>query len=377
MTHFFVVRKTLGDQVGWLEANYDGAQDFDLALKLIERTDKICHIQKILYHWRTVEGSTAGSSQNKEFAVQAGEKALAAHLERCEEGAKVVVGKFPYEIRYAIKADPKVSIIIPNRNNQPVLKRLIDSIYQKSTYKNIEILIVENGSSSQELFEYYDVLRKNAQIKILNWEKEFNYSLVNNFGEQHATGDVILLLNNDLEVISGDWIERMLEHALRKEVGAVGAKLYYPNDTIQHAGVIVGMFGAAGHSHKGYPRSAPGYYNRLQCVQNYTALTAACLMLRRDIYKKVGGLDPAFVVEFGDVDFCLRILEHGYHNVWTPFAELYHHESLTRGGYDSDEKRNLNYHEVNLFQTRWAKFLEKSDPSYSPNLTHKKEDFGL
>jgi glycosyltransferase involved in cell wall biosynthesis len=377
MTHFFVVRKELGDAVGWLDSAYDGAQDFDLALKLVEKTGKIFHIPKILYHWRTVEGSTAGSSKNKKFAIQAGENALNAHIKRCGDGENVLSGKFPYQVRYPIKDSPKISIIIPNKDNQPVLKRLIDSIFTKSSYRNFEILIIENGSKDPDLFEYYETLKKQPEIKILQWDKVFNYSLVNNFGEQHASGSVILLLNNDLEVISNDWLERMLEHALRKEIGAVGAKLLYPNNTIQHAGVIVGMYGAAGHSHKSFPRESPGYYNRLLCVQNYSALTAACLMLRRETYQLVDGLDPSFKVEFGDVDFCLRILEHGFRNLWTPFAELYHHESLTRGGYDSDDKRKLNKYEVQLFQSRWAKFLEKSDPCYSPNLTTQHEDFGF
>lgn len=377
MTHFLAVRKEMGDSVGWVDPAFDGSQDFDLALKLVEKTDKIQHIPKILYHWRTVAGSAAGSASNKGFAVDAGERALQAHLDRCGVGDYVVPGKFPYQIHYAIKGEPKISIIIPNKDNPLILKRLIDSIFIRSTYRDFEILIIENGSRDPNLFQYYETLKQHPEIKILEWDKPFNYSLVNNFGEQHATGNVVLLLNNDLEVISNDWLERMLEHALRREIGAVGAKLLYPNDTIQHAGVIVGMFGAAGHSHKGYPRQAPGYYNRLLCVQNYSALTAACLMLRREVFTMVGGLDPAFKVEFGDVDFCLRILSHGFRNVWTPYAELYHHESLTRGGYDTEEKRNLNKHEVMLFQSRWANFLEQSDPCYSPNLTTRAEDFGF
>ncbi len=376
MTHFFVVRKSLGDSIGWLDPAYDGSQDYDLALKLTEKTSKIFHIPKILYHWKIAEGSAAGSSTNKGYAVGAGERALRDHMLRCGIKGYVEPDIFPYQLHYSITGEPKISMIIPNRDNCPTLKRLIDSVAQKSSYANYEMVIVENGSKEEDTFAYYDHLRKDPKIRIIEWKEEFNYSKVNNFGEEHASGDVILLLNNDLEVISGQWLERMLEHAQRPEVGAVGAKLYYPNDKIQHAGVIVGMFGAAGHSHKFYDRDSSGYYNRLICVQSYLAVTAACLMIRRKVYEEVGGLDPAFKVEFGDVDFCLRIYNHGYRNLWTPYAELYHHESLTRGGgYDTEEKKQLNRKEVLLFQSRWADILKRGDPSYNPNLTYRREDF--
>ena len=375
MTHFLVVRKSLGDSIGWLDENYDGSQDYDLALKLAERTSRIARIPKILYHWKIAEGSAAASGLNKAYAVEAGERALRAHLERCAPGAAVEAGQFPYLPRYPITGQPKISMIIPNRDNHLTLKRLLDSVFEKSTYPNYEIIIVENHSKEKETFAYYSQLETRPNVKIIEWQDEFNYSLVNNFAEKHVSGQVILLLNNDLEVINGDWLERMLEHALRREIGAVGAKLYYPNNTIQHGGVIVGLFGAAGHSHKFYDRESPGYYNRLISIQNYSAVTAACLMVRREVFHEVGGLVHAFNNEFGDVDFCLRILRRGYRNLWTPHAQLYHHESLTRGGYDTKEKRALNLHEVALFQTRWADFLRQGDPSYNPNLTHKREDF--
>jgi O-antigen biosynthesis protein len=377
MDHFVVVRKSLGDSIGWLDPAYDGSQDYDLLLKLTERTKNIYHVPKILYHWKMTEGSVAETLTNKPYAVRAGEKALLDHLNRCEVGASVEVGKFPYEAHYKISPEPKISMVIPNRDNYLTLKCFLDSIFNKSTYSNFELIIVENGSVQKDIFTYYDFLLKNPKVKIIEWKEEFNFSSVNNYGEANATGDVILLLNNDLEVISENWLERMLEHCLRSDIGAVGAKLIYPNNTIQHAGVIVGMFGAAGHSQKYYDRSSPGYYYRLICNQNYSALTAACLMVRREVFKQVGGLDPAFKVEFGDVDFCLRILHHGYRNLWTPFAELYHHESLTRGANDTKEKKQLNEHEVALFQDRWADFLKKGDPSYNPNLTLEIEDFGF
>jgi len=378
MTHFLVVRKELGDTVGWLDSQFDGAQDFDLVLKLAEKTCQIFHLPKILYHWKAVEGSAAGSNDAKVYAVEAGERALAAHLKRSGQEGQVVPGQFPYQPRYTIAGQPKVSIVIPNRDNSPTLRRLLDSVFQKSTYPNFEIVLVENGSNEKETFDYYADLEKRPNVKIVEWKNEFNYSLVNNYGEEHSSGDVLLLLNNDLEVINEDWLERMLEHALRSEIGAVGAKLYYPNDSIQHAGVIVGMFGAAGHSHKFYKRESPGYYNRLFSIQNYSAVTAACLMIRREIFHEVGGLDPVFKIEFGDVDFCLRVLSRGYRNLWTPFAQLYHYESLTRGGgYETKEKRQLNRSEVTLFQTRWKKFIEQGDPCYNPNLSLEKEDFGF
>jgi GT2 family glycosyltransferase len=375
MTHFLVVRKSVGDSVGWCDPGYEGSQDYDLALKLAERTGQITRIPKILYHWKAAEGSAAGSATNKAYAVEAGERALQAHLQRCGAGATVEAGSFPYAPRYRIDGQPKISMIIPNRDNHRTLKRLLDSVFEKSTYPNYEIVIVENHSQEKETFAYYSELEARPNVKILAWQEPFNYSLVNNFAAQRVSGQALLLLNNDLEVISADWLERMLEHALRPEIGAVGAKLYYPNDKIQHAGVIVGMFGAAGHSHKLYERESPGYYNRLVAIQNYSAVTAACLMVRREVYEAAGGMDPDFMIEFGDVDFCLRILRLGYRNLWTPYAQLYHHESLTRGGYDSKEKRELNLHEVALFQTRWADFLKQGDPSYNPNLTHKREDF--
>jgi GT2 family glycosyltransferase len=375
MAHLLVVRKSLGDSVGWLNSRYDGSQDYDLALKLSEKTSRIYHIPKVLYHWKEGEGSTASSISNKSYAVEAGERALEDHLLRCGQGAHAEPGSYPYQARYPIHRQPKISMIIPNRDNSASLKRLLDSIFEKSTYPDYEILIVENGSQAQETFAFYDRIRSNPRIKILEWKEPFNYSLINNFGEEHASGEIILLLNNDVEVITPNWIERMLEHALRPEIGAVGAKLYFPDGTIQHAGVIVGMFGLAGHAHKGYPHESPGYYNRLISIQNYSALTAACLMLRREVFQEVNGLDPAFRLEFGDVDFCLRILERGYRNLWTPYAELYHYESLTRGGYDTREKKALNAYEVSLFKSRWSEFLAKGDPSYNPNLTQTKEDF--
>jgi GT2 family glycosyltransferase len=375
MTHFLVVRKSLGDSMGWLDSAYDGSQDYDCVLKLIERTKNIYHIPKILYHWKATEGSVARSSTNKTYAVNAGERALAAHLKRYEVSGTVESGKYPYEPRYRIANEPKISMIIPNRDNSTTLKCFLDSVFQKTTYRNYEVIIVENGSEEKETFTYYRSLAEHPNIKIVDWKEDFNFSKVINFGEEHATGEVILLLNNDLEVITENWLERMLEHCLRPEIGAVGAKLIYPNNTIQHAGVIVGMFGAAGHSHKFYDRYSPGYYNRLICNQNYSALTAACLMMRREVFKQVGGLDPAFKIEFGDVDFCLRILQLGYRNLWTPYAQLYHHESLTRGANDTKEKRQLNAYEVSIFKTRWSDFLKKGDPTYNPNLTLEMENF--
>lgn len=377
MAHFLVVRKSVGDAAGWLDSRYDGSQDYDLVLKLSEKTQKIYHIPKILYHWKTAEGSTAGSLGNKSYAVNAGERALNDHLQRCGQGEYAEPGSYPYQARYPIKGQPKISMIIANRDNSAGLKRLLGSVFEKSTYPKYEIVIVENGSHEQETFDYYETLKANSKVKIVEWNEPFNYSLVNNFGEEHATGDVILLLNNDMEVITPDWLERMLEHVLRPEIGAVGAKLYYPNDTIQHGGVIVGMFGLAGHAMKGYPRQSPGYYNRLISIQNYSALTAACLMVRRKVFHEVHGLDSALRLEFNDVDFCLKLLERGYRNLWTPYAELYHYESLTRGGYDTKEKKALNAHEISLFQARWADFLKKGDPCYNPNLSHTKEDFSF
>lgn len=377
LNHFFAVKKAIGDSIGWLDSSFDGSQDYDLVLRLVEQSSCIAHIPKILYHWTAIEGSVSVSESNKNYAVDAAVRALKNHITKLEIDAEVVTTRFPFRLKYHISRHPLVSIIIPNHNNASMLNQLIETIRNKTTYPNFEIIVVENQSDEPEIFDYYRRIQICERNKVIQWNQEFNFSAVCNYGVEHALGEVILFLNNDMEVINGDWIEEMLGLLLQPKVGVVGAKLRYPNDTIQHAGVIVGMFGVAGHSHRHFPHDSAGYYHRLSCVQRYSAVTAACLMVRKEVFREVGGMDPAFKLEFGDVDFCLRILSQGYINLWTPFAELYHFESQTRGSYDTIEKRELNMQEVSLFKERWAEFLKKGDPSYNINLTNRAENFGI
>lgn len=379
ITHLTVIRRALLDKIGCFRDGFDGSQDYDLILRTAEHANKIIHIPKILYHWRESKGSTAGNPFAKLYAYDAAKKALNEHLLRI--GLKGEVYNSPlwgiYTIKYEIIESPKISIIIPNNNHTETLRKCINSILDKSAYKNYEIIIVENNSNKKEIFDYYKEISRLNNVKIATWNNTFNYSAVNNFGVRHSDGEVLLFLNNDTEVINKDWLERMLEHAQRKEVGAVGAKLYYPNYTIQHAGVILGIGGVAGHSHKDYDGNDFGYYNRLKIVQNLSAVTGACLMTRKEVFAMVDGFDESYPYAFNDVDLCMKIREKGYLIIFTPFAELYHYESKSRGYEDTPEKLKRFYNEIDLFKKKWGDVLEKGDPYYSPNLTLDKEDFSI
>jgi len=380
MTHFCCYSHKLFEKVGGYESRFDGSQDYDMILRLVEVATSIVHIPKILYYWRAHDTSVAdGNLSAKSYAIASAKAAIGKHLERIGLSATVLDSEIigMYKINYDIKDEPLISIIIPNKDHIDDLKQCINSIFSKSSYKNFELIIVENNSTSATTFEYYKTLEDNERIKVVSWDGVFNYPAINNFGVSHAKGDYILLLNNDTEVITPDWLQEMLMFAQRPDVGAVGAKLYYPDDTIQHAGVIVGLGGVAGHSHKYFHRSNPGYMSRLKIAQNLTAVTAACMMIRRDVYEEVGGLDEKFSVAFNDVDLCMRIRKKGYLVVFTPFAELYHYESKSRGIEDTPEKQARFSNEVQLFQTRWAKELEDGDPYYNPNLTLDREDFSF
>ncbi len=379
ITHLTVIRRALLYKIGWFRDGFDGSQDYDLILRAAEHAKKIIHIPKILYHWRESEGSAAGNPFAKLYAYDAAKKALSEHLLRI--GLKGEVHNSPlwgiYIIKYEIIENPKVSIIIPNNNHTETLRKCIDSILDKSEYKNYEIIIIENNSDEKEIFDYYKEISRLNNVKIVTWDNLFNYSAINNFGVRHSSGEVLLFLNNDTEVINNDWLERMLEHAQRKEVGAVGAKLYYPNYTIQHAGVILGIGGVAGHSHKDYNGNDFGYYNRLKIVQNLSAVTGACLMMRKELFTQVGGFDESYPYAFNDVDLCMKIRDKGYLIIFTPHAELYHYESKTRGYEDTPEKLKRFYKEIELFKQKWGNILEKGDPYYSPNLTLDREDFSI
>jgi len=383
ITHLMVIRKTLGDKIGWLKNGYEGAQDYDLTLRAVERAREIAHIPKVLYHWRHWTSSTTNtsnaSSVAKKHANESGKKALKEHLERC--GLNGVVEDGPdlttYQVRYGIIDPPLVSIIILNRDHSQDLRKCITSIRSKSTYENYEIIVVENASRAEQTFNLYDGLKKDPFIRIIEYKEPFNFARANNFAVGPALGDVILFLNNDTEVISRDWLERMLEHTLRREVGIVGSKLYYPGNTIQHGGVILGIGGFAGHSHKHSPGNATGYINRLRLIQNYSAVTGACLMIRKDVFYEIGGFDEQYDLALSDIDLCLKALSNNYLIVWTPYAELYHYESKTRGYEDDEEKQRRLKREIDQFKQKWSGFLQKGDPYYNPNLTLSAENFSI
>lgn len=378
--HLSVFSRELLDSVGYFRSEYDGSQDYDLILRLTEKAKKVFHIRKILYYWRAHKNSVAQDVGAKPYTVTAAKKALAAHLERCGLKGEVLDSSVPttYHIKYEIDGNPLISIIIPNKDHTDDLEVCLKSLYEKSSYKNFEVIIVENNSTEKETFEYYEVLsQKHSNIKIVTWEGNFNYSAINNFGVNYAKGEYILLLNNDVEIINGSCLEEMLMFAQRKDVGAVGAKLYYSDDTVQHAGVILGLGGTAGHAHKHFNRTHPGYMARASIAQNLSACTAACLMMRRDVFDEVGGLDESFEVAFNDVDLCMKIRKKGYLIVFTPYAELYHYESKSRGNDSTPEKLERFRGEIDRFKSKWQKQLDDGDPYYNPNLTLTRDDFSL
>jgi len=377
--HFSIFRKDLLLSQGGFREGFDGSQDYDLNLRISEKAKKIIHIPEILYHWRIHKDSTAGDLMVKPLAVKSARKALEEHLERLGMEGTVEDGLFltSYKVTYKIKDRPKISIIIPSSDHSEDLCKCVNSIIEKSDYKNIEIIIVENNSMEEKTFLFYEELKKIEYIRIITWNKPFNYSAINNFAVKEASGDMLLFLNNDTEIINSDCFIRMAEHAMRKDVGAVGAKLYFPDGTVQHGGVIVGVGDVAGHSHKGFCGDFAGYGGRLKVIQNVSAITAACLMMRHDVFNEVRGFDEAYFIAFGDVDLCLKIREKGYLIVWTPYAELYHYESKTRGYEDTHEKEKRFLREVEIFHEKWKSFMEKGDPYYNRNLTLDREDFSL
>ena len=379
MTHFLVVRKSLEDQAAWFREGYDGAQDYDLILRLVEKARVVAHIPKILYHWRVWASSAASGSDAKPYANASGKKALQEHLTRESLSAQVEDGFHPtfYHVRYQLAKNPLISIIIPNQDHALDLERCVNSILQKTTYPNFEIILVENGSREQKTFNMYKYLERDSRIHLMEWNEPFNYSRVNNWAAEQANGEVFLFLNNDTQIINNDWLEQMLQFAMRSDVGAIGAKLYYPDESIQHAGVIIGLGGIAGHGHKNFPRKQAGYFGSLISVQNVSAVTAACLMIRKQVFQEVNGFNEEYALAFGDVDLCLKILQKGYLNVWTPYAELYHYESKTRGGEDTPEKQARFRKEVDYFRQEWTGILERGDEYYNPNLSLEREDFSI
>lgn len=373
VSHLGVYETTLMRQVGGFRQGYEGSQDHDLALRCVEhlKDEQIGHIPKVLYHWRTVRGSTARGASEKNYAVVAGRRAIADHLQRKDVKAEVgftEVGSF-YRVSYALPEPvPRISLIIPTRDKVELLRMSVGTILERTDYPDFEILVVDNQSSEDRTHAYFAELRALENVRILSYDAPFNYSAINNFAARHATGQIIGLINNDIEIIDGSWLMEMARHAWREGVGAVGAMLYYPDDTIQHAGVITGVHGVAGHVSVGKRRGEPGYIGRGLLVQNLSALTAACLLVRKAVFDEVGGLDEGLKVAFNDIDFCLRLQRAGYRNVWTPHAWAYHHESASRGKEDTPEKIARFMSEVTFMERRWGDRL-CNDPAYNPNLT--------
>ncbi|WP_373213654.1 glycosyltransferase [Blautia obeum] len=378
--HIFVVRKSLTDETGMLRSEFDGAQDFDFILRCCEKAKKITHIPKVLYHWRCHMDSTAADPSSKAYAYEAGRKAIREHYQRMGIDAKVDMTERPgwYRSHIKVQGNPMVSIIIPNKDHTDDLELCLFSMSRKSTYRNYEVLIVENNSEKEETFEYYKKLpERYPKVRVLTWEKEFNYSAINNFAAEEAQGEYLLFLNNDVEILTPDWIEEMLQNCQQENVAAVGVKLYYPDDTIQHAGVVLGLGGIAGHIMCRASREDPGYFGRMISVQEISAVTAACMMVKKSEFDSVKGFDETFQVAFNDIDLCMKFRAAGKKIVFTPYAELYHYESKSRGLEDTPEKQFRFDKEVKRFQEKWAQQLEMGDPYYSPNLSVTEGDCSL
>ena len=435
ITHFFCVKRSVLEQTGGFREAFDGAQDYDLILRCTEVARKTGHVPKVLYHWRVHSNSTADNPLSKTYAYEAGQKALEEHLVRADQKGEVSrLAHFGfYRVRYAVEGTPLVSILIPNKDQAKTLERCIASI-QGSTYQNYEIIIIENNSTQPETFAYYRKLcgalkesncvrEKNGikgnchakessfaqnepfreytadhpgkshaagagiycqgalpggqAVKVVVWDSGFNYSAINNYGASYARGEYFILLNNDIEIITKDWIEEMLGNCQRPEVGITGARLYYPDNTIQHAGIVVGIDGIAANMFPGVRRGQEGYFHKAALQLNYSAVTAACMMVSREAYEKVHGMEERLAVAFNDVDFCLRVRQEGYLVVYDPFVEAYHYESKSRGKEDTKEKVRRFGEEIEFIRNRWIDLLKKGDPYYNPNFSLKKCNYAL
>lgn len=379
ISHLSIIKKDIIDKTEKFRIGCEGSQDYDLLLQCLKfiKNDEIHHIAKVLYHWRAIEGSTALDDTQKNYTTDAGIKALKYHFKN-QINIGISKGFLPntYKVNYPIENNPLVTIVIPTKNHYLLLKQCITSIFEKSDYKNYEIIIVDNQTDELESLTYLERLKKISNIQVLTYDKPFNYAAINNYAVGHAKGEFILLLNNDIEVINRSWLGEMLQHAQRKEIGIVGAKLYYEDRTLQHAGVILGIGGVAGHAHKYFSQDAYGYFSRLQIIQNYSAVTGACMMMKKSIYLEVGGLEEELEVAFNDIDLSLKVLEKGYRNLWTPYAQLIHYESKSRGAEDSPEKKERFDKEIAFMKKKWGKELLR-DRCYNPNLTLEDENFSL
>ena len=384
--HLAVFRKSLFDAIGGERPECDGAQDHDLFLRLIDAMQAKdanaapLHIPQVLYYWRLHAASTSGGTEAKPYVVKAAQKAVADHLAATGRGGRVEEGIFPgtCHVQWELpEPEPLVSILIPNKDHVDDLEKCLFSLYSKTRYEAFEVIVIENNSTDPATKAYYEKLPdRYANCRVVAYSGGFNFSRINNFGRKFANGKFLLLLNNDIEIISGNWLTQMVAEASQPGVAACGAMLYYPDDTIQHAGIITGLGGYAGHSHKYHKRGGSGYMFRLATVQDYSACTAACLLVRTSAYDAVGGLDEAFTVAFNDVDFCLRLREKGWRIVWTPYAELYHHESKSRGSDEEDPAKKARFakEQARLYEVHGKQNI-LHDPYYNPNLSLDYEDF--
>ena len=382
IAHLLVAKTSEIRAIGAFREGLEGSQDHDLALRLTERLKpaQIVHIPHILYHWRESAASTAANPEAKGYTAEAGRRAVADALKRRGEDAAVEHSPHipnAYRVRRRVDEDgPLVSLIIPTRDGLKLLRTCVESIRDNTSYRNFEIIIVDNGSAETETLEYLDRGQADGRFRVVRDDRPFNFSALNNLGAQHAGGELLGLINNDIEVTSGDWLGEMVSHAVREEIGCVGARLLYPDGTLQHAGVVTGIGGVAGHSHKRMRTDKPGYFGRPHLTQSISAVTAACLLVRKSIYESLGGLEEQLAVAFNDVDFCLRVREQGFRNVYTPYAELIHHESVSRGSDLMPANTPVFDREAVFMRERWGAVLD-DDPYYSPHLTREHEDFSI
>ena len=377
--HFFVVRRQLVEEVGGFRREFDGAQDYDFIFRCVEKAREVVHVPEIWYHWRTHKASTADNPASKMYAFEACRRAIEAHLERT--GVKGTVSHTAdlgfYRVKYPVQGHPLVSIIIPNKDEKETLENCLESIRKNTLYDNYEIIIVENNSTTDEIFEYYKKISADPRIHLICWKKEFNYSAINNFGVKNARGEYLLFLNNDVTVITEDWLGEMLGVCQRREVGAVGVKLLYPDNTIQHAGCVVGIGGIAGHMFVDMPAERTGYLHKASILQDMSAVTAACMMMKRSAFDKAGGFTEQLAVAFNDVDLCLKAGKAGYLVVYDPYVKLYHMESKTRGAEDDDAKIRRFQREIEYMRSNWIGILKNGDPNYNKNLSLTKWNYSL
>lgn len=379
--HLGVYRTALVRRIGGFREGFEGSQDYDLVLRLTEHTERIRHVPKVLYHWRSIPASSAANFQTKGYAQDAGLRAIREALQRRGEEASVepvegVSGR--YRVKYRFQGRPRVSIVIPTRDLSAFLETCLRSIFEKTAYEHFEVIVVDNDSREPETLDLFRRWKEKepSRFRVAPLPIAFNFPALINEGVRNAEGDLVLLLNNDIEVVSENWLSEMTAQALRPRIGAVGVKLLYPDDTVQHAGVVLGIGGVAGHSHKYSANNRPGYFDRLRITANCAAVTAACLMVKRSRFLEVGGFDEALSVSFNDVDFCIKLLKAGYYNLCLSHLTLYHHESQTRGPEDTVEKQIRFKGEIDLMKERWGSLL-KNDPFYSPHLTRDIEDFSI